>query len=355
MLKDALLIIAAIITPINPLPTSSMLGPLSNSTNLNQSLNIGPGEPTNLANLNYLNAEHCGDKIYAIHERVAQIRWMTASALANARLYGIDSDFGFMAMFKTDEAEKAVVTILDHIYRLSGKAKLRPSPDTLSTPRLSCVTEDSARIYGYLRLGYDPWHRCLVGGPRSTPTQAFYAEGTIYTFLCPAFFVQPPTSTEDHCPSVTDNRFSGDSGIFYGNYQTYMMLYHLIRFYLGDNALTDHTDPKEQLDWNDCVRLNVLNSVLNPTNLQIYIALVSQRCTRWPNPFAPSFYPSDPLASNLTFIASPLSSIPSNSLSQPISTQAQGSANVLDPPNSSTGTLFSRNNLSTSGAVVAES
>ena len=79
-------------------------------------------------------------------------------------------------------------------------------------------------------------------------------------------------STSNRCPWVTNNRFSGDSYLFYRNYQTYILLYQLIRFYLGDNALTSHTDPTEELDWNDCVRLNTLTSVINPTNLQIYIA-----------------------------------------------------------------------------------
>lgn len=105
--------------------------------------------------------------------------------------------------------------------------------------------------------------------------QAFYAEGTIYTFLCPAFFVQPQVSTQNNCPSVTHNMFWGNSGKVYRNYQTYILLYQLIRFYLGDNALTDQSDPKEQLDWNVCVDLDTLHSVLNPTNLQIYVACKS--------------------------------------------------------------------------------
>lgn len=249
-----------------------MVGNLPYSTSPNQSVNIDPGELNSLTNTNPFIAENCGDKTSDIYERVDQAKILARSALADARLYGVDSDFGFKAMFKEDEAQEAVMAVLNHIYYLKGKTKLKPRPDTLSTPRLSCVTEDSSKLYDYLNLGYDPWHRCLVGGPRSAPIQAFYAENTVYTFLCPAFFVQPPMSTRDHCPSVTNNRFSGDSGVFYGNYQTYILLYQLIRFYLGDNALTSHTDPKEQLDWNDCVGLNMLNSVLNPTNLQIYIA-----------------------------------------------------------------------------------
>ena len=221
--------------------------------------------------------------------------------------------------------------MLDHIYYLIGKRNLKPRLDRLTPPRLACLTEGSAWLYGFLNLGYDPWQRCLVGGPDSTPIQAFYAENTVYTFLCPAFFVQPPMSTRNHCPLVTNNRFSGDSGVFYGKYQIYILLYQLIRFYLGHNALTRQTDPQEQLDWNACLCLNLLDSVLNPTNLQVYIAckrirnctsprtsisrltwlfaVVSQKCTRWPDPLASKSCHLDALSSNLT---STLSLLPSN-------------------------------------------
>ena len=208
---------------------------------------------------------------------VDQARALARLALVDAQSNGVDSTFGFKAMFKGDEAQDAVVTILDHVYYLIGKRNLNPRPDRLTPPRLACVTEDSARLYAFLNLGYDPWHRCLVGGPHSTPIQAFYAKNTVYTFLCPAFLVQPPISTRNHCPFVTNNKFSGDSGAFYGNYQVYVLLYQLIRFYLGHNALTRHTDPQEQLDWNACLCLNMLDSVLNPTNLQVYIACKQTR------------------------------------------------------------------------------
>ena len=216
--------------------------------------------------------ENCGDKFWDISHVVDQARALARLALVDAHSNGVDSTFGFKAMFKEDEAQKAVVTMLDHIYYLIGKRNLKPRLDRLTPPRLACVTEGSAWLYGFLDLGYDPWHRCLVGGPHSTPVQAFYAENTVYTFLCPAFFVQPPVSTRNHCPLVTNNQFSGDSGVFYGKYQIYILLYQLIRFYLGHNALTSHTDPQEQLDWNACLCLNMLDSVLNPTNLQVYIA-----------------------------------------------------------------------------------
>ena len=219
----------------------------------------------------YLVPENCGDKVWDISDLVGQARALARLALADG-FHGIDSIFGFKAMFKGEEAEDPVLTLLDHISYLIGKRNLKPHLDRLSPPHLTCATEDSANLYKYLNLGYDPWQRCLVGGPHSTPIQAFYAEDTVYTFLCPAFFILPPMSTRKHCPSVTNNKFSGDSGAFYGNYQSYILLYQLIRFYLGHNALTRHTDPKEQLDWNACLCLNTVDSVLNPTNLQIYIA-----------------------------------------------------------------------------------
>ena len=249
-----------------------MASELRNLAVLNQSLDLKHVELNDSTDVNYLITENCAGIEPRIRERVDRMKWLALTAQSDARLHGVDSHFGFEAMFKEDLTIEAVVAILDHIYYFKGKPNLRPRPHSLSSPRLSCVTEESATLYRYLDLEYDPWHRCLVGGPRSTPIQAFYAEGTLYIFLCPAFFVQPPMATKNQCPAVSDNVFSGDSGIFYGKYQIYIMLYQLIRFYLGDNALTIDTDPKEQLDWNTCVGLSAVDSVLNPTNLQIYVA-----------------------------------------------------------------------------------
>ena len=175
-------------------------------------------------------------------------------------------------MFKNEAALPTVTAVLEYIYHSKGIAGLRPRPGTPSPPRLSCATEESAQIYKHLNLGYDPWQKCLAGGPDSGPVQAFYAEGTAYIFLCPAFFIQPSMSKHKYCPFVMNNEFYGDPAIFYQKYQTYILLYQLVRFYLGRNALADDTTPREQLDWNNCVGLDTVASVLNPTNFQVYIA-----------------------------------------------------------------------------------
>ncbi len=189
-------------------------------------------------------------------------------------VFGVSSPYGFRSMFKEESATEAVEAIFNAIYYSKARVGLSPEPKVLKSPRFACVTEDSAQIYRSLDLDYDPWQRCLVSGsPRHTPVPAFYAEGTAYIFLCPAFFVQEDHPTSPHCPAVHHNRFAGDPNVFYRNYQTYTLMYQFIRFYLGDNALDSTTDPPEQFDWNNCVHsLGMLNSVRNPTNLQLYIA-----------------------------------------------------------------------------------
>lgn len=80
--------------------------------------------------------EYCDIRTLDLIERVGQVKWLAGSALINARLYATRSNFGFTAMFKNDEAQDAVVAILDHIYHFKGKANLRPRPDLPSTPRV---------------------------------------------------------------------------------------------------------------------------------------------------------------------------------------------------------------------------
>lgn len=175
-------------------------------------------------------------------------------------------------MFKRNEAVDAVQAILYAISQWKAKKGLIPDPVQPKAPRIACVAQDSASVYKSLKLDYDPWQRCLVGSPRSTPIAAFYAEGTAYLFLCPAYFVQKDKPDNSHCPVVHNNRFAGDPNALYKNYQVFTLIYGLARFYLGDNALDNDSDPPEQFDWNECVRLRVLDSIRNPTNLQIYTA-----------------------------------------------------------------------------------
>lgn len=65
----------------------------------------------------------------------------------------------------------------------------------------------------------------------------------------------------------------GNRWDFYRRYQTYNIIYALARLYLGRNALDASSDPREVFDWNKCVSdLNTVESVINPTNMELYIA-----------------------------------------------------------------------------------
>ena len=223
----------------------------------------------------FVTIENCRDDGInrAIRERVRQARHETLKGLSDS-IFGVSSSYGFRSMFKSDIAVEAVQTVYDGIYFDRELPGLEPNTREKKNARFACVTEDSADKYRYLGLDYDPWQRCLVGGtPRRTPIPAFYAKGTAYIFLCPAYFVQEDQPTSRHCPTVHLNRFAGDPNIFYKNYQIYTLLLQLVRFYLGQYALDDHTDPPQQLDWNNCVySLGTSNSARNPTNLQLYVA-----------------------------------------------------------------------------------
>lgn len=287
----ALSVLAVVIACVHTMPTSSSNPALSlahpsillmtsdatlpqNLSTLDQSLASGfISVPIPTLDAKYLLIENCeaDEKFSDVNKAVVTTKSATLSALTDSNL-GLGSPYGFRAMFKSDDAMKAVQATLEGVTWYRGKRGLKPSPDTPSQPRLACVTEDTARLYASLNLGYDPWQRCIAGSSRKSPIPAFYAEGTVYTFLCPSFFVQEPEPDAAHCPVVHKNRFAGDPNIFYKKYQIYTLIYQLVRFYLGVSALDARTDPPEQFDWNECVRLKTLDSVLNPTNIQIYVA-----------------------------------------------------------------------------------
>ena len=188
-------------------------------------------------------------------------------------LRGAHSPFGFSAMFKNDNSKYPVSEFLNKMYYLQGLRDLKPDMGQYTSPRLACVQRDSATVFQSLQLGYDPWQRCQGRrSSRKAPSQAFYAFGTAYIFLCPNFQDQAPAPGGRHCPVVMENIFIGNVNNFYRNYQMYSLLYGLIRFYLQEDALRSRTFPKEAFDWNQCVGYDPRSSMKNPTNFLLYIA-----------------------------------------------------------------------------------
>ena len=220
------LIAAAYIALVHSIPTSSSKLLFFHHPSISCSFCSDPVVPQNLTSLetvlvpsvlpfnasvigfNNLIIENCEDdaQIHGVNEAITATKAATLSALTDSKL-GINSPYGFRAMFKSNEATEAVSAILEGMTWYRGRRGLNPNPSTLAQPRLACVTEDTAEIYASLHLGYDPWQRCLVGTPRRTPIAAFYAEGTAYIFICPAFFIQEPQPDTAHCPAIHNNRF----------------------------------------------------------------------------------------------------------------------------------------------------
>lgn len=163
---------------------------------------------------------------------------------------------------------------LSSIYQIKGSIGLRPIPTHVQIPHFVCATPESEIEFAFLNLGYNPWSRCESPSPAEAPSQAFYADGTAYIFICPSFFSQvfAPGSSQYRCPQVVGNKYSGDVNAFYRSYQMYTMLYQLIRFYLGVLALNQSSIPKEAFDWNQVIHYAARESVMNPTNMLIYSA-----------------------------------------------------------------------------------
>lgn len=233
---------------------------------------ISSTAPTNLTQPQYLSlvVEDCGYDSKRTKGLFRASRSLALGASIDV-IQGTNSEHGFGSLFKEDSAKIIVDAILQAIYYHKLIRGLRPMPDIPKAPRISCVVPGSAQIHKTLDLNYDPWQKC----GQERPNPGFYVEGTAYIFLCPAFFALEDSNDHPNCPTVLDNRFRGDPVKFFKGYQTYTLLYFLIRFYLGHNALDNSSDPREQLDWNDCTSLGsklVVDSVRNPSSIQLYVA-----------------------------------------------------------------------------------
>ena len=213
--------------------------------------------------------EHCGsyrpevERALSSMNNIANLARLTAVA-------GSDNP-AYKAMFKNNVVRSRVELYFNQIHDYRGSLNLKPTPFQITLPRVACVTQDSARVYSDLHLGYDPWDRCAATS-QGPPRELFHAEGSAYIFICPRFFQKPMAPFGSKCPAVTANLFSGDAELFYGNYQVYLLLYSFIRWYLQTMALDMSSDPVETFNWNLCINYSLLTSIQNPTNYVLYAA-----------------------------------------------------------------------------------
>ena len=120
----------------------------------------------------------------------------------------------------------------------------------------------------YPWVALDPYYACIHLSPEMG---AYYYEGSSYIFLCPLFWVRQPEPMRSNCPRVIHNRFVGNRALL-SDYKTYILIHEMLHFYLGGDSLTPHTLPAEKYELNECVALDTLDSLHNPSNYQYYIA-----------------------------------------------------------------------------------
>lgn len=246
---------------------------LSNATAANGTLQFNAVYPPGPAR-NTIVVENCGRNEQDINDMLFKVIGALKFARQDALENGKASYHGFNALFKNNKRTRDVVIhLLQMMTNMEGLPGLWPEPNVKSHPRFACVDVNTVKDYDYLELGYDPWVKCHSRAVQSTSLRSFYADGTSYIFLCPAFLDLAVESKYSYCPWIRENQFIGFQTLFNQRYQLYRVIYQLSRFYLGKHALDGTSNPREMFNWNDCVfDLNPFQSILNPTNLELYVA-----------------------------------------------------------------------------------
>lgn len=177
---------------------------------------------------------------------------------------GTKSRHGYKAWFKSDDSSAYIQGMLQKVYTAQPKIGLQPQPELFTRPRFSCVTPTTFGLYPW--MGIDPFYACVTWR-----IGAFYYAGSSYVFICPYFWSLQPWPSRRFCPTVIRNRFVGNRKSL-SDYQTYLIIHEMLHFYLGMDSLSLTTVPLEQYELNDCVALDKLNSLRNPSNYHHYLA-----------------------------------------------------------------------------------
>ncbi|KAF6227871.1 hypothetical protein HO133_007599 [Letharia lupina] len=281
-----LAILLALNSFVSTLPAPSADTSPPSLTLANQSLTSDRTLTSTYSDAPPLLIEFCGTRKPEVERAL-----LAANRVANSARLVVGAGIGspeYKAMFENNAVQPRVAIYLKMIYDYRGSINLKPAPQRVTAPRIACATPGSAKLYSYLDLGYDPWQRCAAAAG-GAPTEAFYADGSVYIFLCPRFFQQPLAPFGSKCPELRGNLFAGDVSIFYRNYQVYTLFYEFVRLYLGTASLNSSSIPRETFDWNQCVGYSLLTSIKNPTNYVLFAALVAQGCTAVPDPEKPPF------------------------------------------------------------------
>jgi len=135
------------------------------------------------------------------------------------------------------------------------------------SPVFICATSNVAQLY---KFDFDPWTRCQA--PDDSAPTSFWVENSAVIIICPRFEQQlkpqpvfsPGGPTDVYCPLVRGNMFVGKSFPLV-RYQCYDLVRQIVKLYLQGIGLGPATEPREAIDWNECVALGYEGQSLSPS------------------------------------------------------------------------------------------
>ena len=148
---------------------------------------------------------------------------------------------------------------------------------------------EGAPITGTNRISYPPWIMCIdfekpqqyhfprrwIDICKTEPYPfAYNLPASDVVVVCPRFWTRRVAPPQGTCPKWLqvsqqfDPRGPGPKDLWYT--QAFMLIHELVHRYLRGRSLSSISDPAEEYDWNEVVRMDPKHAVLNPMSYQIY-------------------------------------------------------------------------------------
>ena len=195
---------------------------------------------------------NCGNRAHIVSMYLRGARAMAAKARLNAA-HGVNSPYGFRALFKADDMREAVAEVYGNIEdgtkypRWDGNATQRPS--------LFCVNESDYRTPEHIRSD------CVI-------SEAFILSNDPSTvFLCEYWWAL--RMRPEQCPKVLGEFNMMPSGVELANHKSGCLIHELAHLYILDKP-GFVTEWIEVYRLSECILLDKEQSFKNPENYAMY-------------------------------------------------------------------------------------
>ena len=195
---------------------------------------------------------NCGDRAHIVSMYLTGARAMAAKAKVNAA-HGVNSPYGFRALFKADNMREAVAEVYRNIE--DGTKYPRWEDNATQRPSLFCVNKSDYRIPEYVRSD------CVIG-------DAFILSNDPATvYLCEYWWTLP--KRPEKCPKVLGEFHMMPSGVELANHKPGCLIHELAHLYILDKP-GFVTDWVEVYRLSECILLDKEQSFRNPENYAMY-------------------------------------------------------------------------------------